>query len=180
MIKPKFNAKGEPVYRAVSDDAELNGQKLADWYFAHQKGREHARTTFGEMHFHWNGPASKKPADYPSCSAPGGIWSVEAAQAMREFFFESGDLHPIIFEGDPDKYVLFDCWTEVEVTSNDDFFFLEPGTLKYLNVSKDAAIPELFYASSLDLMCGERFKSEWEARGFTGIDFFAAEVRNNP
>ncbi|MDP2759902.1 MAG: hypothetical protein Q8O64_05780 [Sideroxyarcus sp.] len=175
MVRPKFNAKGDPVYRAISTDDEGDGQKLLDWYLSHPKGRAHTKATFGEIHFSWNGPASKKVADYPSCTVPSGVWSAKAVEALKPFFEANGDLFRIVFEGGVDKYVLFDCWSEFEAKTNDDFFFLKPKTLRYLKIGADVTLTDVFFASD-ELMVSERFKAAAEAAGLTGIDFTEVEV----
>lgn len=177
LIRPLDDAKGDPIYRAISSSDKENRKKLIAWYLSHQEGRAHTRATFGEMHFHWNGPKSKKPADYPSCTVPGGIWSVKAVEALRPLFEENGDLFPIILEGNASRYVLFDCWSKLDAKSNEDFFFLKPKTLRYINIAGGVALPDVFFASTkVGLMVSERFKAAAEAAGLTGIEFFEAEV----
>ncbi|MDP2761584.1 MAG: hypothetical protein Q8O64_14550 [Sideroxyarcus sp.] len=110
-------------------------------------------------------------------SDPGGVWSAKAVEVLGQFFRKNGDLHPILFEGDPSRYVLFDCWSSFNAKPNEEFFFLEPRALRYIKIGKDVALPDVFFASTkVGLMVSERFKAAAEAAGLTGIDFFEAEV----
>lgn len=66
-IRQKYDAKGDPVYRAIGTIDE-DRRHLVRWYMAHSQGREHARSTFEIVRYQWNGPKSKKPADYPAAA----------------------------------------------------------------------------------------------------------------
>lgn len=171
QLRPAYDAGGDPIYRAVTSTDE-DRRRLTLWYLAHTQGREHVRATFGEVHYMWNGPDFKPEADFPSSTAPSGIWSARSVAVLDGFFRVNGDLYPLHFEGAQNRYMLYDCWSKFEAVANEGFSPFVPGTLKSITVGPNVELPDIYLASNmLGLMVSERFKAAAEAAGLTGMVF---------
>lgn len=167
---------GAPVFRAVTLSDE-DRRRLAIWYLAHQRGRAHAKSAFVTVHFEWDRADHRPIADYPVTADPLGIWSIRATSVLGEFLKKSGDLHPVLLEGEPNRYELFDCWRRIDMTPNAGFSTFGGEPLRSIAVKPEIVLPDIFLASiSIGLMVSERFKMAAETAGLTGMAYAEVDV----
>lgn len=176
FLQPQFTESGDTVFRSVGVTRE-DMPAMTKWYFTHQEGREVTRASFGVKKFCWRDPKRKKIADYPSSGEPGGIFSAKAVGVLRDLLEPSGDIHRLMFEGNEADYFLFDCWSKLQATPNQEFNMLQPGSLKSISVRSDTALPDICIVDRLPgLIVSERFKLRAEAAGLTGMQFLELAV----
>lgn len=170
------DSAGNPLFRAVTPSDESR-RTLTIWYLSHQKGRLHAKAAFGGANFAWDEADRRPISDFPVTPDPLGVWSVRATALLGEFFTRNGDLHPILFEGQPNRYQLFDCWQRVEARPNAGFRMFAGEPLKSITVKPEIVLPDIFLVSlSIGLMVSEGFKLAAESVGLTGLTYSEVEV----
>lgn len=176
QLRHTRDGRGDPLFRvaALSDE---DRRKLVIWSLAHQRGREHAKAAFGAVHFEWDGFDRRPVADFPVTEKPLVIWSVRATAVLGEFLKNSGDLHPILLDGRPNRYELFDCWRRIDATPNAGFSAFVGGSLKSIGIESNVVLPDIFLISiSIGPMVSERFKIAAEKTGLTGMTFSEVDV----
>ncbi|MCX7173623.1 MAG: hypothetical protein NT159_06830 [Proteobacteria bacterium] len=168
--------RGGPLFRTAAPTHD-DRRKLVIWSLAHQRGRETAKTAFGTVHFEWDGFDQRPVADFPVTEEPLAIWSVQATSVLGEFLKNNGDLHPILLDGQPNRYELFDCWRRIDATPNAGFSAFVGGSLKSISITPDVILPDIFLISiSIGPMVSERFKMAVEKAGLTGMTFSEVDV----
>ncbi|MDP2759905.1 MAG: hypothetical protein Q8O64_05795 [Sideroxyarcus sp.] len=179
LIRSLYDDGGDTVFRSVGVAGECRSM-LTRWYLFHSMGRNDTREAFGKVHFEWRDLSSKPIADFPSCTVPDGVWSVKAVEVLGDFLRANGDLHPLMFEDDSDKYMLYDCWSKFSAQPNEGFSSFVPTSLKSIAIGRGIVLPDIFSASiEIGLMVSERFKEAAEAAGLTGMVFTEVEVIRN-
>jgi len=148
-------------------------EKLTQWEFNHQKGREFVKNTFGDIHYEWDNDDSDGllVPDFPSSGNPCGDFSQNAVDALSSLLIKYGDLHPLIM-ATGERYFTYDCWSFISALSIERARFSDGGHVKAIDIKEDLFLPEIFMVNRQPkLIVGENFKKAAEDAGLTGMVF---------
>jgi len=177
VVLHAFNSSGHNLFKSISiTNADL--EKLRQWSFDHQKGREFVKNSFGNIHCEWdiNDPNELPAPDFPSSYNSKGSFSQKAIDALSFLLIEHGDLHLLIM-ATGERYFIFDCWSFVEAISFERAKFSDGGHVKLIDIKGDTSLPDIFRVNRKpDLIVNDKFKNAAENAGLTGMVFAPIKI----
>ncbi len=172
-----FDKKGTNLFRSVCV-TDADRKKYISWLFEHQKGREHAKNSFGITHYQWDptDPVDIPIADHPCSGTPAGVFSKRAIDALHDQLTTHGDLHSLKMD-DCEGYYLFDCWSFVACNDFVSSGACDGGVIKKITVSSAITLPCVFMLENAPgLVVSDQFKQLVESNNLTGMVFSPVEI----